>query len=375
VSRPIRIGVVCFPSLGGSSVVACELALGLAERGHDVHLIASERPARARPSERLAFHAVEVPGYPLFEHPPYGLAVAGRIVEVARAHALDLLHVHYAVPHASSAHLARQVLGRAAPRLVVSLHGTDVTPLGADPAYRSVTAFAVASADAIVVPSAYLQGKLHACLDVPAGARVEVIPNFVDTARFAPAGERRARDARAPVRLIHVSNLRPVKRAVDLVEILARVRRDLDARLVIVGDGPDRRAVEERAAALGVAAHVELLGKRADFVEELRRADAFLLPSEVESFGVAALEALSAGVPVFAYRVGGLPEVIAPGVGRLAPPFDVDALAGAVVETLTAPSVHAAMGRAARARVLAHYRREPAIDRYLATFHRVLELA
>lgn len=356
-------------------MVASELALGLAERGHDVHLIASARPARARPSERLTFHVVEVPGYPLFEHPPYGLAVAGRIVEVARAHALDLLHVHYAVPHASSAYLARQVLGRAAPRLVVSLHGTDVTPLGADPAYRSVTAFAVASADAVVVPSAYLQGKLHACLDVPAGAPVEVIPNFVDTARFAPAGERRARDARAPVRLIHVSNLRPVKRALDLVEILARVRRDLDARLVIVGDGPDRDAVEERAAALGVGAHVELLGKRADFVDELRRADAFLLPSEVESFGVAALEALSAGVPVFAYRVGGLPEVVVDGVGRLAPPFDTDALARAVVETLGQPSVHAAMGRAARARVLAHYRREPAIDRYLATFHRVLELA
>src|SRR5262249_28328071 len=141
VSRAIRIGVVCFPSLGGSSVVASELALGLAERGHDVHLIASARPARARPSERLTFHAVEVPGYPLFEHPPYGLPLAGRIVEVARAHALDLLHVHYAVPHASSAYLARQVLGRAAPRLVVSLHGTDVTPLGADPAYRSVTSF------------------------------------------------------------------------------------------------------------------------------------------------------------------------------------------------------------------------------------------
>jgi len=297
---------------------------------------------------------------------------------VARAHGLDLLHVHYAVPHASSAYLARQVLGRSAPRLVVSLHGTDVTPLGADPAYRSVTAFAVASADAVVVPSAYLRGKLHACLDVAAGAPVEVIPNFVDTARFAPAvpaGERRARDAQAAVRLIHVSNLRPVKRAADLVEILARVRRDLDARLVIVGDGPDRGVVEERAAALGVTAHVELLGKRADFVEELRRADAFLLPSEVESFGVAALEALSTGVPVFGYRVGGLPEVVVEGVGRLAPPFEADALADAVVETLTAPSVHATMGRAARARVLAHYRREPAIDRYLATFHRVLELA
>ena len=375
MTRPLRIGVVCFPSLGGSSVVASELALGLAGRGHEVHLMASARPARAHQREGLTFHRVHVPGYPLLEHSPYGLALASLIVEVTRAHALDLVHVHYAVPHASSALLARQVLGPHAPRLVTSLHGTDVAPLGADPSYRTVTAHAVAVSDRIIVPSAYLRDQAHTRLGLPADVPVEIIPNFVDTDHFAPAAEPRVRSASASVNLFHVSNLRPVKRAVDLVEVLAQVRRHLDAHLTIVGDGPDRGAVEARAAALGAARHVHFLGKRADFVDELRRADAFVLPSEVESFGVAALEALSAGVPVFAYRVGGLPEVVVDGVGRLVEPYDTGALARAIVESVSAPAAHAAMGRAARAHVLGRYRREPAIDRYLATFHRVLELA
>jgi N-acetyl-alpha-D-glucosaminyl L-malate synthase BshA len=371
VTRALHIGVVCFPSLGGSGVVACELALGLAARGHDVHVLATARPARAQSSERLTFHPVRVPKYPVFEHPPYTLAVASLIVEVAHAHALDVLHVHYAVPHAASALLARAVLGARAPRLVTSLHGTDVAPLGADPAYRSVTAHAVAASDAIIVPSGYLRGEVRARLGLPAGTPVEVVPNFVDTERFAPGPPRpRAR----PV-LFHVSNLRPVKRAVDLVEVLVRVRRHLDARLVVVGDGPDAPAVEDRAAALGVDRHVQLLGRRDDFLGELRAADAFVLPSEVESFGVAALEALSAGVPVFGYRVGGLPEVVVDGVGRLVEPFDTEALAGAIVETLAAPAAHAAMARAARAHVLERYRREPAIDRYLTIFQSLLERA
>jgi N-acetyl-alpha-D-glucosaminyl L-malate synthase BshA len=369
LTRSLHIGVVCLPGLGGSGVIASELALGLAARGHDVHLIAAARPARAGTAPRLTFHPVRVPRYPVFEHPPYTLAVASLLVDVARAHALDVLHVHYAVPHAASALLARAVLGAGAPRLVTSLHGTDVAPLGADPAYRSVTAHAVAASDAITVPSAHLRREAFARLGLAATTPVEIVPNFVDTDRFAPGPQRpRAR----PV-LFHVSNLRPVKRARDLVEVLARVRRDLDARLVVVGDGPDASAVEDRAAALGVAQHVQLCGRRADFVDELRGADAFVLPSETESFGVAALEALSAGVPVFGYRVGGLPEVVVDGIGRLVEPFDTDALAAAIVETLAAPAAHAQMARAARAHVLERYRRDPAIDRYLAIFNRILE--
>ena len=366
------IAVVCFPSLGGSGVIASELALGLAGRGHQVELIASARPARAEACDRLTFHEVRVPGYPLFEHAPYTLAVASKIVDVARLARIDLLHVHYAVPHAASAMLARQVLGAQAPKLVTSLHGTDVTPLGADPSYHSVTAHAVAISDGIVVPSQYLREQARTSLAVPASARVEIIPNFVDTERFSPAPPAPARDG---LTLFHVSNLRPVKRAPDLVDVLALVRRRVDARLVIVGEGPARPAIEARAAELGVADQITFLGRRDDFVAELRQADAFVLPSSTESFGVAALEALSTGVPVYAYRVGGLPEMVTPEVGRLVEPYDVNALAEAILSDLAAPAGRAVRARAARAHVLARFQRKPAIDRYLELFHRLTEHA
>jgi len=377
----ISIGIVCYPGVGGSGVVAAELAIGLAERGHDVHLIASAMPTRAIRSPDLSFHQVDVPDYPLFEHAPYTLALASKIAEVSRQQRLDLVHVHYAVPHATSAYLARQLLGASAPRLVTSLHGTDVTWIGADPSYREVTCFAVATSDGVTAPSASLRDQARSRLGLPERVPIEVIPNFVDTDRFSPAPERdRGRLASlfprstgdGPV-LFHASTFRAVKRVGDLIEVLARVRRELPARLIAVGDGPERAAAERRAEELGVADHVRFLGKRADFVEQLRHADAFVLTSQMESFGVAALEALSAGVPVFGYRVGGLPEVISDGVGRLVPPFEVDALARAVVEVVGAPDVHDRMVRAAREHVVAHFRREPAIARYETYFRRILE--
>jgi N-acetyl-alpha-D-glucosaminyl L-malate synthase BshA len=369
--------VVCFPSLGGSGVVAAELASGLAERGHRVHVLASALPGRLRESPRLRFERVAVPGYPLFEHAPYALAVASALVDLARREPLDLLHVHYAVPHAASATLARQALGAAAPRLVVSLHGTDVTRVGADPAYRSITAFTVGAADGIVTPSDALRQAARDTLGVT--APVEIIPNFVDSARFAPPALRDRRRLAAcfptpapdgPV-LFHVSNFRPVKRVGDLLDVLARLRRDRPARLVLVGDGPDRPALEARALSMGLGDHVAFLGRRADFVDDLRHADAFVLPSESESFGVAALEALAAGVPVFGYRVGGLPEVVTDDVGRLVAPFDVDALADAIGAAVATPEARDALGHAGRERVLAHFRREPALDRYEAYFRRI----
>jgi N-acetyl-alpha-D-glucosaminyl L-malate synthase BshA len=264
---------------------------------------------------------------------------------------------------------------------VTSLHGTDVTWIGADPAYREITCLAVASSDGVTTPSASLRDQARSRLGLPARVAIEVIPNFVDTDRFCPAERRdRARLSAlfpsdhdgGPV-LFHVSTFRAVKRAGDLLEVLARLRRELPARLVAVGDGPERHAVERHAAAMGLGDHVRFLGKRADFVELLRHADAFVLPSQTESFGVAALEALSAGVPVFGYRVGGLPEVVADGVGRLVAPFDVDALAAAVLESVGSSGLHERMAAAARAHVLAHFRREPAIDRYQAYFRDILE--
>lgn len=373
----LHLAVVCYPSLGGSGVIAADIAAGLAQRRHRVHVIASAPPARPLPeSENLFFHEVRIADYPLFEHPPYGVAVAAAIVDVVRQCRIDLVNVHYAVPHATSAYLARQVLGADAPRIVATLHGTDVTRVGVDPAYQSITAFAVAQADAVTVPSAYLQRETHRLLHLPHALPVHVIPNFVDTERFRPPERReRARlrgffpagDADAAV-LVHVSNFRPVKRVVDLLEVLARVRRTLPARLLLIGDGPERGRAEQRARELGLTEHVCFLGKRPEFADLLRHCDAFLLPSESESFGVAALEALSSGVPVFGYAVGGLPEVVTADVGTLVPAYDVDALAAAVAEVAGRISLRDRLGEAARARAVAGFGRDAALDRYEELF-------
>lgn len=379
------IGMVCFPSLGGSSVIASELAGGLAERGHRVHLIASDVPnGLLFKPERLSFHRVEMSDYPLLDHGPYTVALASSIVDLARDHRLDILHVHYAVPHATCAYLARQVLGPMAPRVITSLHGTDVLRFGILPDYRSVTRFAVAQSDGVVVPSAFLKREAYRLLALPERLAVEVIPNFVDTDRFCV---RESRDAAAfealfagadapcgPI-LFHVSNFRPVKRVVDVIEVLERVRREVPARLVMVGDGPERARAEARVRELGLERWVRFLGKRRDFIKYLQQADAFLLPSETESFGVAALEALSAGVPVLAYNVGGLPELVTSDVGRLVEPFDLEALAAAVLEVLRDPQAHAALRQAARARALKRYRAGPAFERYEAYLRRVLDHA
>ncbi len=380
MNAPLNIGVVCYPSLGGSGVVASGLAVGLAQRGHRVHVIASAPPSRPLPTcERLFFHEVAVVDYPLFDHPPYALALAAAIVDVSVQHHLDLVHVHYAVPHAASAYLARQTLGPAAPRIITTLHGTDVTRIGADPRYQSITRFTVAASDGVTVPSDFLRREAYRCLGLAEQLPIEVIPNFVDTEHFTPpAAPDRARFAAlfgaavdGPI-LFHVSNFRPVKRINDLIDVLARVRRQVPARLVLVGDGPERAQAEQLARARAVADSVCFLGKRADFVEYLQHADAFVLPSESESFGVAALEALSAGVPVCAYRVGGLPEVVTEAVGRLVEPFDIDALARAVLEVVTNPARRLQLGAAARDHARAHFRLEPALDRYEAYFRRVL---
>ena len=389
MSSPISVGIVCFPSLGGSGIVATELAVGLSLRGHRVHVIASAPPSRALPPvERLFLHEVSVPTHPALQYAPYTLALASSIVEIAQDHGLDIVHVHYAVPHAASAYLARQVLGNAAPRMVTTLHGTDVTQIGSDPSYRSITRFTVTQSDGVSVPSEFLKSEAYHRLAVPADLPIDVIPNFVDTEHFTPAATRdRARfdalfesaggdpaDRGAPV-LFHVSSFRPVKRVADLVDTLARVRRHTRARLMLVGDGPDRQRLMVRARELGVVRSVCLVGTHAEFVDYLRNADAFLLASESESFGVAALEAMSCGVPVCAYRVGGLHEVVTPDVGRLVTPLDVDALAAATLEILSDEARRDTLGRAARARAVSCFHREHAIDRYEEHYRRVIAAA
>jgi N-acetyl-alpha-D-glucosaminyl L-malate synthase BshA len=386
LSAPLSVGIVCFSSLGGSGTIATDLAVSLAERGHRVHVIASAPPSRTLPTcERLFLHEVPVPTHPALQYPPYALALAGSLVEIASENRLDIIHVHYAVPHAASAYLARQVLGAAAPRIVVTLHGSDVTQIGSDPSLRATTRFSVVAADGVTVPSEFLKAAIYDRLGVPIDRAVEVIPNFVDTLRFSPAGARdRSRfdalftsaggdpeDRGAPV-LFHVSSFRPVKRVVDLVEVLAAVRRHTKARLMLVGDGPDRQKLMQRARELDVHRSVCLVGSHADFVDYLRHADLFLLPSESESFGVAALEALSCGVPVIAYRVGGLPDVVVPHVGRLVAPFDLAAFAATVVEILSDAGLRTVLGVAARAHAESRFRRDGAIERYEDHYRRVL---
>ena len=378
----LSIGIVCLPSLGGSAVVASALAAGLARRGHDIHLIARALPNGPLPAnDGLSFHPVNVPGYPPFEEPPYTVALACAIVEVARSHRLDVVHVHYAVPHATSAYLAGQVMGHQAPRFITSLHGTDVLRVGSRPEYRSVTSFAVAQSDGVVVPSTFLEGEARRLLALPAGLPIEIMPNFVDTERFSPAvisdpgalqGLFEDDDALSIPLLFHVSTFRALKRVRDVIDVLASVRREVPARLVLVGDGPERAAAQTHARELGLERCVRFLGQRHDFVALLQQADVFLLPSETESFGLAALEAMSTGIPVFGYRVGGLPEVVTNEVGRLVEPFDVNALAQAVLDVIGFPARQAALGRAARARALDHFRTQPALERYEAYLQRVL---
>lgn len=383
MTEPLSIAMVCYPSFGGSGVVARELAVGLVERGHRVTLVASDHPSRALPEhERLSFHQVLVPEYPVFQHAPYTLAVASALVELARDRPIDLVHVHYAVPHATSALLAAQVLGVKAPAIVTTLHGTDVTGSGADPSYAVITQHAVRASSAITVPSSYLAQKARAWLsqDGSAAPAIEVVPNFVDTAHFAPASTRDRRelnalfeggDPAAPV-LFHVSNFRAVKRVGDLFDVLKRVREQLPARLVVVGDGPERVSAGQKARELGLSESVCFLGNRVKFIELLKQADAFMLTSEIESFGLAALEAMSCGVPVLGYRVGGLPEVVDERSGVLVPPFDLDALAQAAVDLLSDGARRDTLARAARSRALASFKRDPALDRYEAVFHRAL---
>jgi len=369
VSAPLSIGITCFPTYGGSGVVATEIGLSLAARGHQVHFICSALPSRlsALPPN-VVFHPVVAPHYPLFDS-PYALALASKMVEVTQRTRLDLLHVHYAIPHATSAFLAGQILGPARPKVVTTLHGTDITLVGMDASFAPITRFSIAQSDGVTVPSQSLRTQTYEALGVPRSVAIEVIPNFVDTALFRPP-------SRAPAGvplLVHTSNFRAVKRVGDVLRIFAAVRQRLPCELALVGDGPDRGPVEALARELGVHAHVRFLGERRDLAELLQGASVFLLPSELESFGLAALEAQSCGVPVVASSVGGIPEVIQHGAtGFLHPVGDVAAMAQSVVRLLEDSSLHRAMSRQARAQVEQKWPRETLVSRYENYYRQVL---
>jgi N-acetyl-alpha-D-glucosaminyl L-malate synthase BshA len=374
----MNIGITVYPTYGGSGIVGSELGKELAARGHNVHFIASSLPTRLTElNERVRFHEVEMMSYPLFEHQPYTLALATKMSTVAETENLDLLHVHYAIPHSISAILARESLKptRRLP-VITTLHGTDITLVGSDRSYLPITRYGIAQSDGVTAISHYLKRATVETFGVDP-ARVAVIPNFVCgteyrrkemtelRAQLAPAGE--------PL-LAHVSNFRPVKRPVDCVEVLARVReKGTKARLVMVGDGSERGRAEHRARELNVEAHCAFVGKQARIVDYLSVADVLLLPSAQESFGLAALEAMACEVPVIASRVGGVPEVVTDGeTGCLAEVGDVEKMADDAARLLSDDAARRAMGRRARESALSRYGTDLVIPQYLSFYERVL---
>jgi L-malate glycosyltransferase len=317
--KKLKIGITCYPTYGGSGVVASEIGMAMARRGHKVHFICAGVPRRLdRFQENVYFHEVEIQDYPVFVSPPYALSLASKMVEVSIYEKLDILHAHYAVPHATSAYLAKQILGQNSPKILTTLHGTDITLVGNSRSYLPITRFSIIESDGVTTPSIYLKQATYDKLNVPSDTAIEVIPNFVDTAYFAPLEEvrrKRCSDlaAKEEKLVVHVSNFRPVKRLPDVVKVFSELTKNFSARLVLIGDGPERAGVLDLIRAAGLENRVRFLGKLESFVEVLQQADLFLLPSETESFGLAALEAMSCGVPVIATNAGGLPEVIVNG--------------------------------------------------------------
>lgn len=372
----MKIGITCYPTYGGSGVVATELGIELAARGHDVHFISYAVPVRmTASSERLHFHEVEVMNYPLFDHPPYTLALASMMRNVAVNESLDLLHVHYAIPHSVSAYLARAMVAPHKLPYVTTLHGTDVTLVGADRSYLPITKFSIEESDGVTAISEYLRQVTVNEFEIR--RPIDMIPNFVNCDVFQPADGDSRREEFATDQekiLIHLSNFRPVKRLPDVIEIFALVRKEIPAKLMMIGDGPDRTTAEWLVRQKGLSRDVIFLGKQNQVQSLLNCADVLLLPSELESFGLAALEGMACGVPAVCSKVGGVPEVITDGVeGFLVTPGDTKMMAARSLEILTSPERREQMGKAARVRALNQFCTTRIIPQYESLYQRVLE--
>jgi N-acetyl-alpha-D-glucosaminyl L-malate synthase BshA len=348
----VNVGITCYPTYGGSGIVATELGLELAQRGHEIHFITYANPIRLDPdTPRIHYHEVEVSNYPLFQYPPYSLALASRMADVAESYALDLLHVHYAIPHSISALLARQMLERNR-RLpfITTLHGTDITLVGAEPSYYPITRFSIEQSDGVTAISDYLREETVRVFGID--REIRVIKNFVNCELYRPDDAKTGAAAYAPAGeklMIHVSNFRPVKRVLDCIRILEAVRRRVPAHLLMVGDGPERGAAEHLARQLKVDRHVSFLGKQNHVERLLPLAHVLLMPSELESFGLAALEAMACGVVPVTTRGGGVPELITDGEdGYLEAAGDVEAQASRAAGLLADDALHYRMSRAGR---------------------------
>ncbi len=372
----MKIGIACYPTYGGSGIVATELGKHLAEAGHEIHFFSYEQPFRLTEFyQNVIFHEIVVPNYPLFKYPPYALALATEMAEVSIREKLDIIHVHYAIPHAISAYLTREMIQETyAVKVVTTLHGTDITLVGVDPSFMRITRFSIDQSDAVTSVSQYLRQKT---VEIFKPRRpIQVIYNFIEEhplqqkvcqhlrQRLAPNGE---------FILMHLSNFRPVKRAVDVVDIAHRVRNQVPIQLVFVGDGPDRPLAERRAVELGLGEQVHFLGKQENIYPILSVADVFLMPSVQESFGLAALEAMSCGVPCVTSDAGGLPEIMRNGVtGFIVPVGQLNDMAQRVVEILTTPGLLKRLRKSAREFAFDHFHVSKILPRYLQLYEAVL---
>jgi len=375
----MRIGITCYPTYGGSGVVATELGIELAQRGHEIHFITYSQPFRLPGNQpNISFHEVEVSRYALFEHAPYDLALATRMAEVTELYDLELLHVHYAIPHSVSALLAQQMLAERGRKLpfVTTLHGTDITLVGRDPSYRPITRFGIEHSDGVTSISEYL--KEHTLSEIGVKKHIEVISNFVNCDIYkrteAHMAERASYAAPHEKILVHLSNFRPVKRITDVVEVFDRVRKQVPSRLILIGDGPDRSKAEWLAVQKGIHDQITFLGKLDRVIAKLAISDVMLLPSEMESFGLAALEAMACQVVPITSNVGGLPEVIEHGVsGFLENVGDVDAMAHHAISLLKDDEALRAMGDAARKRAHSRFCANDVVKQYEAFYRRTIE--
>ena len=372
----MNLGIVCYPTYGGSGVIATELGQEMARRGHNVHFISYSIPQRLNSfQERIFFHEVEIPTYPLFQYPPYSLALATKIAEVAEYRKLKLLHVHYAIPHATSAFLAREIPPPKRFKIITTLHGTDITVVGKNPSYLPVARLSMQKSDGITAVSHYLKQTTIEKLGVTKD--IEVVPNFVDTEKFhrelVPPCPRKAKEKGEKV-LIHISNFRPLKRLADVVEVFYLLQRAIPCQLLLVGDGPERAKTEQLCRQKGIISSVHFLGKQNAIMQLLNNSDLMLLPSEIESFGLVALEAMACEVPVIATKVGGLPEVVIHGeVGFLCEVGDIKTMYDYSLKLLQNEPLRREMGSKGRKRVLDYFSLKSIVELYEQYYIRILQ--
>ncbi|HRH36843.1 MAG TPA: N-acetyl-alpha-D-glucosaminyl L-malate synthase BshA [Flavobacteriales bacterium] len=370
----MRIGIVCYPTFGGSGVVATELGMALAEKGHIIHFITYDRPVRLRAHRNVFYHEVRVSDYPLFNYQPYELVLTSKLVDVAKFAGLDLLHVHYAIPHASAAWMAQKILASSGIRLpfITTLHGTDITLVGKDPSFEPVITFSMERSDAVTAVSESLKRDTYE--HFPLKRDIDVIPNFVCVDQYKHAADPTLRARYAPngeKLIVHVSNFRPVKRVQDVVKMFVALRDRLPARLLFIGDGPERQLIETQCRQEGLGDRVEFIGKMTQPEDVVASCDLFVLPSEFESFGLAALEAMACGVPVVSSNTGGLPEVNIHGVSGLTNDVgDIEAMATNAVTILGDPERYARY-RAGALQVAKQFDVHDVLPRYEALYDRV----